>query len=323
LSERALTLSVVINTLLGGRYLRRAIDALQVQLNPPPLEIVVPFCPGVDDVEPLRREYPAVRFVEVNGLPSGAGLSHPGLAHRIYDRRRAVGLASARGEIVVLTEDQMVPDPDWCAAIVAAHRAPHAAVGGAVENAGAGALHRALYLCDFGRYQLPFGAGEAACLTDQNVSYKRAALEAIRPVWRESYHEPAVHEALRAAGSSLWLAPECVVRMDRRGLTWRGQMRERFAWGRVFGGQRALRIAPARRIALALASPVIPALIVWRRTLQTLRKGHPAAAVCAALPAMAMMALAWGCGEALGYFTARPFPEITPRGRSAPAGTGR
>jgi hypothetical protein len=301
--------SVVVNTLLGGPYLRRAIDALLGQRHAPPIEIIVPVCPSLDDAALLRREYPGVRFVEVDGLPPEADPADAGLAHLIYDRRRAVGLAAARGEIVALTEDQMIAGPGWCAAVAEAHCGPYAAVGGAIENGGAGSLHRALFLCDFGRYAPPFVAGEAQCLTDQNVSYKRAALEKIRHVWREYYHEPAVHDALRAAGCALWLTPECVMRMDRGGLTLGRQLRERLAWGRVFGGKRAQRVGASRRALLVLLSPLIPALIVGRRSLEALRKGNSPARLLAALPAMAALAISWACGEAAGYVTGRPFRE--------------
>lgn len=315
MNETVPKLSVAVNILLGGPYLRRVLDALAAQRAAPPIEVLVPFCPGIDDtggeIATLRRDFPAVRFVEVAGLPPGATLARPGPAHLIFDRRRAVGIAAARGEIVALTDDQMVPDPDWCEAMIRAHRAAYEAIGGAVENDGPGVAHRALHLCDFGRYQLPFDAGEAPWLTDQNIAYKRAALEAIRPAWQAFYHEMAVHEALRAAGGRLWLTPECVVRMDRGRLAWRRQIQERFEWGRFYAGQLAWRVSRARRIVLAVAWPAIPALIVWRRVREALRKGCPAAALCAALPAMAAMALVWSCGEAVGYFTARPVAGLT------------
>ena len=311
LSIEAPELSVVVNALLGGAYLRRTLDALAAQKGAA-IEVLVPFCPGLDRVAELSGAYPKVRFIEVTGLPAEATLGDPGLAHLIYDRRRAVGLAAARGRIVALTEDQMVPDAGWCAAVVRSHSAPHGAIGGAVENSGAGALHRALYFCDFGRYQLPFGSGAAVYLTDQNVSYKREALEKIRGVWEQHYHEPEVHDALRAAGETLWLAPECVVRMDRGGLTLARQLRERFAWGRVFGGQRARRVTTGRRTVLAVLSPLIPALIVWRRMRDALRKGNPWCMVLATVPAITLLTLAWASGEAWGYITARPFPGTAP-----------
>ncbi len=299
------SVSVVINTLLGSPYTGRCIDALLAQQDSPPLEIIVPVCLPFDDVEHLRLAYPDVQLPLVPSLPPGADPSHPGLAHLIYDRRRAVGLAAATGDIIALTEDQVVPDPYWCASIAEAHAAaPYAAIGGAVENGGIGALHRALYLCDFWRYRKPFPAGESAYLTDQNVSYKRAAIEKIRDVWSEMYHEPAVHEALQAAGEKLWLTPECVVRLQRGGLSLLQQIRERCAWGRVFGGSRARRVSGRHRAALLLLSPGIPLLIMWR-----LLRGNASNDALRALPAVSLMACSWALGEAAGYATARPFPN--------------
>jgi hypothetical protein len=308
-------LSVVINILLGGSYLRRSIEALLQQRNPPRLEIIVPVCPAFDRVEDLQRQYPSVRFVEVDRLPAGADLSDPGLAHLVYDRRRAVGLGAARGEIVALTEDQMVPEAEWCAALVQAHRAPHPAIGGAIGNAGEGTLHRALFLSDFGRYEPPFEEGEAEYLTDQNVSYKRAALEKLRHVWSEFYHEPAVHDTFRAMGAKLWLTPECRVRMDRGPLGIAQQLRERFAWGRVFGGQRALRVSGASRMVLLGASPLIPVLIVWRRLAAAVHRGYSFSSLAGTLPALSAMAVWWAAGEAVGYLTARPFGSVGPASR--------
>jgi hypothetical protein len=306
-ADSAPQISIVINILLGGDCLRRAIDALLHQRNAPSMEIIVPVCPALDRVADVQRDYPGVRFVEVDGLSLEATLSDPGLAHLVYDRRRAVGLAAARGEIVALTEDQMIASPDWCVALAKAHRAPHPAIGGAIGNAGRGVLHRALFLSDFGRYEPPFTAGEAAYLTDQNVSYKRAAIEKLRHVWAEFYHEPAVHDAIRGLGAKLWLTPECVVWMDRQPLRFGQQLRERFAWGRVFGGQRAQRVSPAGRLLLLAASPLIPALIVWRRLAIALRRGHSFAGLLVVLPALFAMALCWAAGETAGYLTARPF----------------
>jgi hypothetical protein len=299
------SVSVVINTLLGSPYTERCIDALRKQEEAPPLEIIVPVCLPFDNVEPLRRAYPDIRLPLVSNLPPGVDPSHPGLAHLIYDRRRAVGLATATGDIIALTEDQIVPDPHWCASIVEAHAtAPYGAIGGAVENGGIGVLHRALYLCDFGRYQRPFSAGEAAHLTDQNVSYKRAAIEKVRHVWSDMYHEPAVHDALRDAGERLWLTPECVVRLDRGPLNLLQQLGERCAWGRVFGGTRARRVSARKRLSLLLLSPVIPLLIVWRILIRNCSRE-----VLLALPATSLMAVSWALGEAVGYATARPFPR--------------
>jgi len=299
------SVSVVINILVGGQYTERCIDALRRQEDSPPLEIIVPVCPAFDDVEHLRRTHPDIQFPIVTGVPAGADPSHPGLAHLIYNRRRAAGLAAATGDIIALTEDQIIPDPRWCVSMVQAHAAaPYGAIGGAVENGGGGVLHQALYLCDFGRYQRPFLAGESAFLTDQNVSYKRAAIEKVRHAWSDTYDEPTVHGALRDTGDKLWLTPECVVWMDRGRLSLLRQLRERYAWGRVFGGTRARQVSARRRAVLLLLSPAIPVLIVWR-----LLRGNGWREALLALPVIVLLVLFWVLGEAAGYATARPFPK--------------
>lgn len=300
-------LTVVINILLGGPCLERCIQRLLAQEVPGGIEVIVPVCPGIDDGGDLRRKYPSVRFVEVDRLPQAVDASNPRTAHLIYCRRRAVGLGAARGEIVALTEDQVIPDADWCAAIVAAHRSPYAAIGGAVENAREETLHRALYFFDFGRYQKPFPAGEAIKLTDQNVSYKRAALEKIRHVWEDLYHESAVHERLHAMGEKLWITPASVVRFNREGLSWGQQLQERYAWGMVFGGERAQRASALRRGVLLVLAPLVPGLIVGTRVACALRKGCSPRHILASLPALLLMACCWAAGEAAGSLAGRPF----------------
>ena len=73
-------------------------------------------------------------------------------------------------------------------------------MGGAIENSIDRPLNWAVYFCDFLRYQTPLPDGESALASDANVSYKRTALQAIQPVWRDVFHETSVNAALRARG---------------------------------------------------------------------------------------------------------------------------
>src|SRR6202042_3833936 len=115
------------------------------------------------------------------------------------------------GDIVALVEDHGIVAPDWSARVVEAHRRGFAAIGGAIENGIDQPLNWAVYFCDFLRYQNPLPEGEAATASDANVSYKRSALEAIRPVWQESFHESSVNSALLAKGEKLAAAPDIIV----------------------------------------------------------------------------------------------------------------
>ncbi len=267
------------------------------------MEIIVPVFASLDDVKSLRERWPGVSFIEVPDAPP----QDRSMAHWLYDRRRAIGLCATRGRIVAMTEDHAIPGEDWCASITELHKLPHAAIGGAIEHSGSGALNWAVYFCDFGRYQRPFTAGPAYYVSDINVSYKRAALEKCRDRWSHFYHETAVHGCLRSAGETLWLTAELAIRYDRGRLSIGRILAERYAWARVFAGRRAQELRWYQRAALALLSPGLPLLLIGRRLASVARGRRHFARLVAVLPIMLLLLSAWSLGELTGYVTARPF----------------
>jgi len=300
-----LLLSVIVTITDGENHLDRCLEALAGQVGAPPVEILVPVYAGIEDVPSLRRRWPQVKFVEVEGHPPLAR----SLAHWLYDRRRAAGLSAASGDLIAITEDHAIPGPEWCAAIARLHEAPYAVIGGAIEHGGRGLLNWAAYFCDFGRYHKPFPAHAAGYVSDINVSYKREALLACASVWRDYYHETAVHHALRAAGHTLWLTPELSLLHDRGRLPLGPLLAERFYWARVFAGRRARAMTPAQRALYALLSPALPLLLLARKFREASRGGSYTLPYLRALPAMLLLLSVWSCGELTGYWTGRSFPS--------------
>ena len=288
-------LSVVIPVVVGVERLRDCLAALERQAGGHALEAVVPvdsrFDPG------FATAIPWVRVERFEGAKTSAEL-------------RALGIARTRGEVVALTEDHCLPAPDWCDAVLAAHAAPHAAIGGAMEKEERrdDAVGWALYFADYVRYAAPFEEGPSHALTDCNVSYKRAALDAVAPSWAGAFHEPEVHAALRRNGAVLWRSPLIVVR-ERRAMTWRRALADRWAYGRLFGALGSAGLPAAgrlRRAALTLA--VLPVLVA-RSGRHALRSRRYAARFAASLPALLLLDTAWALGELLGALTARGSPE--------------
>lgn len=306
-SEAAPLLSVVVTVTSGGEHVERCLEALAAQQDAAPFEVLVPVDAGVAGVDGWRARFPKVRFPDVVAGTGAPGRPDPGRAHLAYDQRRAAGLAAARGRLVALTEDHARPAPDWCASVADAHaRLPHAAIGGAIENGTDLPLTWAVYFCDFGRYQPPLPEGPAAYVSDVNVSYKREALEAVSSSWRGSYHETAVHGALRARGEVLWLCPRIRVRQERGRLRLRSVLRERFAWGRLYAGKRAHEVPPQRRWTLALGTPLLPPLLLFRQVRNARRRRLQWRAFLRALPWIAVLLVAWSAGETAGLVTGRP-----------------
>jgi hypothetical protein len=290
---------VVVITVESAARLRGCLEALRTQ-DAPADEVLIPWDGTHGEAGPLERDYPEMRFVRVN--PRGL----------TYAQLRALGVAESCGEIIALTEDHFIPAPDWCRQIVEAHRAPHAAIGGAVEKLTPDkALNWSFYFADYLRYLDPV-EGPSAGLTDGNVTYKRSELAHIAGVWKHEFHENLVHAALARRGQSLWISPRIVVR-QKRNLSLGEAVRDRYAFGRLFGSTRIEGMPVAGRWKLALLSPLLPAVLVMRIVVGVLRKRKYVGPLVRALPGLALIATVWAWGEFAGYVTARREERLTAR----------
>ena len=301
--ENGLLLSIIIRIVGGSYFLRRCLVRLTRDVQDCPMEVIVPFDSSVDGIAELEREFPQVLFVnmgDVGSVEPGASIA----PHSLLDLRTTVGLSKAKGEILALLEDYGVPDADWCLQLLQAHQLyPHGVIGGAVEHAGKGLLNWAVYLLDFGRYQLPLREGPSNYLTDVNVSYKRSALESVCESWSERYNEVQVHGALTAKGAVLWQRPQVVVREDRGDLSFREILAERFAWGRVFVYMRTQQISFVRRLVYILAAPLIPFVVISRIVFKvTSSRRHFKWLLCS-FPLIVVFSIFWCLGELAGYLT--------------------
>ena len=99
--------SVIIPNWNGLRYLRPCLDALAEQTYPDREVLVVDNGSQDASVETMAREYPWVRVL---ALPENLG----------YAGGCNAGIQTARGDILVLLNNDTVPEPGWLAALVTA-----------------------------------------------------------------------------------------------------------------------------------------------------------------------------------------------------------
>lgn len=297
-------LSVVVLDFGGG--LPQCLAALQPQAEVLDAEVIVPHDSTLQDAATLERAFPTVRFVEIPGRRTPAEL-------------RATGAVMSSGDVVAFLEGHCRPAPDWCARVLAAHDAPHEAVGGPIEkglpdNGYDTALNWSVYLADYSRYMLPRPEGVTPSLSDCNVSYKRAALDAIRERWATEFHENVVNSELRAAGAMLWFDPAMAVSEQRR-LTVGAALQDRFSFGRLFGSTRVQGMTLPRRVAWAAAALLMPPVLVVRVASNLRRRGRYRKQLLRCLPALTMISAAWMAGEAVGYLTGRAGKALEPSAR--------
>jgi hypothetical protein len=207
-----------------------------------------------------------------------------------------------------MTEDRAIPGDRWCASLWTAHaHEAYGAIGSGVECVSEALVNRAVFYCDFGRYQPPFQAAQVEFLSAANVAYKRAVLENCREVWKNLYDESELHGHIRRAGGALYLTPDFSIGYDRGFLPAGVALAQKRASGRVFAGRRA-EFLGMRRWGYAALAPALAPLMFCRMLLLKIRSGQALRPFLMAAPLTLLCLLSWSLGELTGYVTARPFP---------------
>jgi hypothetical protein len=292
--------SVAVVSICGADHLRRCLSALMRQEGVPPFEIVVAYDPELRDIDEVSAAFPAIRFFANVGQRTPLELAS-----------RAI--QASAGEVVLLTEDHCVPAPDWVRSMMPELREGRAAVGGVVDIAAdATPTDWAFYFVDFFRYSNPVTDGPSPTLTVCNVAYRRADLEGLDDSsWKSFFHETAVNDALYRRFGVLYLTGRGRVTM-RRHVALREAIRERYAFGRLFGCTRLRHLpGPASRLAHRAGAPLLPVLLMLRMAGKASKSSALRRRFTVSVVLLLLMVLAWSWGEWLGYLTGRYPARLT------------
>ncbi|MGE0470180.1 MAG: glycosyltransferase [Nitrospira sp.] len=212
------------------------------------------------------------------------------------------GIRASRGSIVALTTAHCVPDDDWMKEILAAHHgSAYVGIGGAIENdASAGIVDWAVYLCRYAKYMRPFAPYVIRDIPADNASYKRWALDRCTDVRARGFWEPDIHARLMAEGYQLFMTPRIGVR-HLRSFTFMKFMRQRFWHGRQFGSSSAMRLSTAVRLAHIVAVPLVPFLMLSRIARHVFRRRRHVAQMLLATPVIVLFLASWATGQVMGY----------------------
>ena len=241
---------------------------------------------GADESE--LRAFQRVQVVEVGAVRSKAA-------------GYAAGTRRASAPVVVFTEDHSYPAAGWADALERAHRGPWAAVGPVVANAsGDGVVAWADFLLGYGPWLDPTPAGPVDYLPGHNSSYKRDVLLAYEPnleEWLDA--ETTLHWDLRARGHQLYLEPAARTHHFNYSLV-SAWLPATFFSSRAFAGGRARSWSIGRRLAFAVASPLIPPVRLRRFVRDVHRLPQPPSFL-RLLPALSLSLAVSAFGEAAGY----------------------
>jgi hypothetical protein len=283
------------------------------------MEVIVAYDDLTSEVARVIERFAWVKLVDIGTCAAASPRDASAALERI-DRRRSAGLGTARGRLVGMLVDRGWPRPDWARRMVDLQdREPCAAIGGAILNGAEGALRRAVFLCDFGRFQPPLADTDPEYVSDVNVCYNRSALESTRTIWEPRFKEAAVHWEMRERGEKLLLSDEPVIVHQRGPIRLAALIRERIDWGRNFGRVRGAESTSLKCLLWATLAPLLPFILLMRQFQSQLRNGRADRGFYGAIPALIVLLTFWSLGEFLGYLemsVSRGKTDAPPRAKS-------
>jgi GT2 family glycosyltransferase len=302
--------SIIIPAYDSHRTVRRCLEALRGQTWQDFEVIIVDSSPTFRLAE-ILRDFPEVRLIRSKRrlLPFAA---------------RNVGIRSAKAAILVSTDPDVYPVPDWLERLVACHRRDGRPVAGSVMCFGPRLFDWGVHFCKYHE-----------CLPYEPARPKGVAASANLLLTRDMYDaldlprddvfcgDYLFTRALVDRGHTPWFEPAARV-SHHHIVTWRYYLAERYLRGRDFGETRAAveEWSRMRRLLWLLVSifPVRLASLL-ARTAGTARRGGVLPVYCAALPVVGLGFAAWLVGEAAAYAGAfglrrRPFEGRTKSARA-------
>lgn len=285
-------LSVVVVSFNHPSLLIPCLDALRADAATSDVEILV-----VRHVRAAKAHgahhpnaFPGVRFIAAD-------------PDAIVPKMRSMGIETSRGEIIALIEDDCIVERGWCDAVLAAHRTPDIAIGGAVEP---GPYRRGLdwgvYFCEYGRFMRPLPRDGKGALAGNNVSYKRDALVRFSDSWTNGFYDVFLHWTWQALGLPMRAEQTLVVR-NVNSWSIKHVTSVPFHQGRAFAGQRSASRPMSVRVACSLLALFLPLLKLGRIIRESVSRRRLIGRVIQALPWIVVFTTSWSIGECMGYLS--------------------
>jgi glycosyltransferase involved in cell wall biosynthesis len=281
-------ISVVMATKNPAEQIYACLDSLRDQDPSVSAEVIVADASSDGSEQVIRARYP-----EVCVLHFEPSMEAPQLIREAFRR--------ARGQIIAVTDAYCRFPPEWLARLRKAHETDYAVIGGAVENRDSqGLLNWACFFADYGAFMLPASRRVTSVLAGNHVSYKKWLIELKADSMREGFWKVFFHQDLQHEGMRFLFDPSLVAYCTHRD-TFRNFSRRYFRNARLFAARRCKRITTTNRFLRLAATPVLPAVLLYRRLQGGLGKRGHRGRLLLCLPLLALFVTVWAVGEAAGY----------------------
>lgn len=283
--KRPPRVSVVLPAYYSDGTMHACLEGLRAQTYRN-FEVIVVNSSPEDRTARIVADFPEVRFEQspVRLYPNAA--QNRGVEH-------------ARGELLVFSNPDCRPRPDWLARLIETHAQGHAVVGGGMGLARRRYLERGIHLCKFHRCLAGLPSKPLWVLPTSNACYSRTVWDAIGPFEGEYFAADGLLSwRARQHGFTPWFNGQAIVEHYHDN-TFLGFIRQRRWRGEEFGILRIRREAWSwRRAALnILGLPALVLLVLARAARDAFQSGWMRDYIVT-LPVQAAGHLAWSIGEA-------------------------
>jgi glycosyltransferase involved in cell wall biosynthesis len=283
------TVSIVIASLVGSRFLADCLGSLEGQAREIGAEVIVVACGTGEVAEGIGRDFPWVRVI------------HRPERETVPELRRR-GVVAARGETIAIIEEHCVASPNWLrTAHDALTREACAAVGGAVwDDSYRRLTDWVVYFIEYNISLPPVPRGDTTFLNGANIAYRRSVLLGHEALLSGGYWEATLHPILLSEGERLVSVPEMIVRhRGPFGLVY--YLGQRFWFSRGFAGARRDTMPFGRRLAYCVVAPLLPFVLLARIGMRVWSKRCKRARFLLAAPLILPALVVYVVGECVGY----------------------
>jgi hypothetical protein len=281
------SVSIVVPSVTGLPVVAECLQSLLSQDGSSQAEILVPDRCGESTRSILRRRFPQVQVIPVEGHPSIPAL-------------RAIGIKRAKGRIIALLEDHCIAQSGWLRAIEQAHEAGHQAIGGPVEN---GCIDRivdwAAFFCEYAPFCGPAPSGPVPVIPGNNAAFDRGLFECLQPELRAEAWDPVWLARLSQQGVVFHSTPEMAV-LHKISFGYSEFLAQRYHYSRSFAGMRLSGAPWWKRIGYAAGTLLLPGVLLVRLVGIIGRKRQCWKPFACSLPVLLTFLASWAVGEGVG-----------------------
>ncbi|MEM7761013.1 MAG: glycosyltransferase [Cyanobacteria bacterium P01_A01_bin.40] len=285
-------ISVIIASYNSSKTIERCLSALEKQDNSQDFEVIVVDSSTDNTAEIVSRKFPSVKL------------------YKFYERKypgdaRNFGVANSSGEILAFTDADCIVVADWVKQLIIAHEFTQLPViGGAITNGNPSSyVGWGYYFCSLSQWMPQPQEFERTDIPTGCLSAKRWSFEKYGPFLEGSLCEDTLFNwKLAEAGyNSLFIPSIQVAHINIEDL--KVFLSRKIQHGKIFAQLRVKekKFSNFQRIFYIYMSPLLPLVILYRRTQDVLRSRIYIKQFILAFPLVLLGTYCWCYGEFLGY----------------------